>query len=164
MRKICCWLWLLILTACQTPEEKLPVENQAPPAPLSADILEKQPDTIPYNIQIDTVIHISFDSIQSATAKGAIGPSKRQVYCYVPVSKKQTIRARLIPSSNEMNIRFSQLIFPDRHTDGPFGKELVYAIKEPGMYQLLIAPNNMASGKITGDFEVEIKLVTATRK
>jgi hypothetical protein len=163
MRKNSCWI-LLVLLACHSPGEKEMPAKTIEPEPVTFDGVVNRPDTIPYNVQIDTVIHLSLDSVQTATAKGAISKTKSQVYCFLSVKKKQTIRARLIPASEELNIRFSQLIFPDRHTDGPFGKELVYALRQPGLYQLVIAPNRMASGPFNGDFELQVSLTDPSRK
>lgn len=163
MRKISCWV-LLLLTACHSPQEKNMPAKTIEPQPATFDAVVDQPDTIPYNVQIDTVIHLSPDSLQTATAKGAISKAKNQIYCYLSVSKKQTIRAKLIPVSEDLNIRFSQLIFPDHHTEGPFGRELVYALREPGLYQLVIAPNRMASGAFNGDFELQVSLTAPPRK
>lgn len=163
MRKNSCWV-LLLLIACNSAQEKNMPAKTIEPEPVTFDGVVNQPDTIPYNVQIDTVIHLSLDSVQTATAKGAISKTKSQIYCYLSVSKKQTIRARLIPASEDLNIRFSQLIFPDRRTDGPFDRELVYALSQPGMYQLVIAPNRMASGPFNGDFELQVSLTEPSRK
>lgn len=163
MRKNSCWV-LLLLLACHSPGKKEKPAKTIEPEPVTVDGVVNQPDTIPYNVQIDTVIHLSLDSVQTATAKGAISKTKSQVYCFLSVKKKQTIRARLIPATDELNIRFSQLIFPDKSTDGPFGRELIYSLRQPGTYQLVIAPNRMASGPFNGDFELKIALTESSRK
>lgn len=163
MRKLSCWV-LLLLIACHSPKEKNMPAQTIEPKPVTVDAVVNQPDTIPYNVQIDTVIHLSLDSVQTATAKGAISKTKSQIYCYFSVNKKQTIRAKLIPASQDLNIRFSQLIFPDGHTDGPFGRELVYSLRQTGLYQLVIAPNRMASGPFNGDFELQVSLTEPSRK
>lgn len=163
MRKNSCWV-VLLLMACNSPQEKNIPARTIEPEPVTFDGVVNEPDTIPYNVQIDTVIHLSLDSVRSVSAKGAISKTKSQIYCYFSVSKKQTIRARLIPASEDLNIRFSQLIFPDRHTDGPFGRELVYVLRQPGLYQLVIAPNRMASGPFNGDFELQVSLMEPSRK
>ncbi|MBN8864529.1 MAG: hypothetical protein J0H92_14235 [Sphingobacteriales bacterium] len=163
MRKNSCWV-LLLLMACHSPGEKEMPAKTAEPEPVAFDGVVNHPDTIPYNVQIDTVIHLSLDSVQTATAKGAISKTKSQVYCFLSVKKKQTIRARLIPATDDLNIRFSQLIFPDKTTDGPFGRELVYPVRQPGTYQLVISPNRMASGPFNGDFELKVSLTESSRK
>ena len=116
-------------------------------------------DSIPYNIQVDTVINFAFapDS-SSLTTRGSINKKSEPVNCYLQLSTKKTIIATIIPDDNNLNIRFSNIIAPDGSSDGPFGRQLKYEAKQKGMYKLIIASNSMAEGKTRGDFSIRLEL------
>lgn len=116
-------------------------------------------DSVPSNIQIDTLIHIDFpkDSTQ-LSIRGSLNKDADPVTCYLPVDVKKNLDARLLPEDAGLNIRFSQIILPDGESDGPFGKQLKYKLDQQGTYKIIIGPNRMASGKKSGDFVLKIAI------
>ncbi len=126
--------------------------------PIDRPPVEKK-DTIPYNVQVDTVINFSFapDS-SSLTARGSINKNYHPVTCYLPIETACRLIATIIPDDNGLNIRFSHLIMPDKTSDGPFGRQLRYQLKQKGTYKLIISPNTMAEGKRSGNFQVQLQL------
>jgi len=70
----------------------------------------------------------------------------------------QTLSAQLTSDDSDANLRFSQIFFPDGSSDGPFGKELNYSLKEKGHYKLAIHENAMAGEPWHGDFAVSLQL------
>jgi len=70
---------------------------------------------------------------------------------------KPQLKARIITKQNDFNIRLNQIKLPDGTMDGPFGREITYDIPEKGEVWLIIGKNNMADGKITGAFSVNIE-------
>ena len=72
------------------------------------------------------------------------------------VSSGKLIHATLTGQSDSSNIRIGQIEMPDGTFDGPFGKQLQYAIKSPGQYKLIISENMMAEGAWAGDFTVKV--------
>ncbi|UFK98814.1 hypothetical protein [Kaistella faecalis] len=71
--------------------------------------------------------------------------------------KGQNITGEITPEKPEMNIRFNQIKLPDGSFDGPFGRQINYAIKGGGELWLIIGQSNMASGDVKGNFSVEIR-------
>jgi hypothetical protein len=70
---------------------------------------------------------------------------------------KPQLKAKIITKQNDFNIRINQIKLPDGSMDGPFGREITYDISEKGEVWLIIGKNNMADGKITGTFSVNIE-------
>lgn len=67
------------------------------------------------------------------------------------------LRINISHSRPDANIRISQIVKPDGSTDGPFGQQLVYDIKQRGNYTLIISKSNMASGSQTGDVFITLE-------
>jgi len=70
---------------------------------------------------------------------------------------KPQLKAKITTKQNDFNIRFNQIKLPDGMMDGPFGREITYDIPTKGEVWLIIGKNNMADGKITGMFSVNIE-------
>ncbi len=66
------------------------------------------------------------------------------------------MHAMLVVKSDSANIRINQIEMPDGKFDGPFGREMRYEIKIPGVYKIIIGENMMAEGKWTGDFLINV--------
>ncbi|WP_276500583.1 hypothetical protein [Terrimonas pollutisoli] len=116
-------------------------------------------DSVPQNIQVDSVIHLSFptDSV-SITVKGHVDKKGNPVICYLPVTKGSKLTASVVPDNTKATIRFSHLYLPDGKSDGPFGNTLKYALRQKGTYKLYIGPNKMAGDPFSTDFILKIKV------
>lgn len=64
---------------------------------------------------------------------------------------------KITPENSDMNIRFNQIKLANGDYDGPFGRDIKYDIKEKGEIWLIIGKSNMASGKTTGKFTVNLE-------
>ena len=166
MRVLCLLLGSVLFSACnntndpgtvQTPTESKAADSAAHSELDQSHVPKSPPDTIPYNVQVDTVINLSFakDST-SLTARGSINKKSEPVICYLKVDKACTINGTIIPGDSQLNIRFSQIIMPDQKSDGPFTRQIKYDLKQAGVYKIIIAPNNMAEGKRSGDFSLRL--------
>ena len=49
------------------------------------------------------------------------------------------------------NVILSKIIKPNNETDGPFGHEVTYMVKEKGDHTFIFKKNTRASGSIVGD-------------
>ena len=116
-------------------------------------------DSIPQNIQIDSVIHLSFatDSV-STTVKGHLDKKGNPVICYLPVTKGNKLTASVVPDNAKATIRFSHIYLPNGKSDGPFGNTLKYSLKQKGTYKLYIGPNKMAGDPFSTDFILKVKV------
>ncbi|MET0637661.1 MAG: hypothetical protein ABWZ25_16650 [Chitinophagaceae bacterium] len=111
----------------------------------------------PVNVQVDSLIRFMFDRDSSTlTATGTLGSARDRITGYLSVDKEVDLTAMLFPDDKGLNIRFTQIVLPDGKTDGPFGQTLRYKLTQPGTYQLIIGPSNMADGKVKGDFTIRL--------
>lgn len=74
----------------------------------------------------------------------------------VDVHSGDSIYGTLLSDDSSANIRFTQIALPDQTCDGPFGRELIYAIKAPGRYALIIGQNIMAGDRWDGRFTLKV--------
>ena len=116
-------------------------------------------DSVPQNIQIDSVIHLSFarDST-SVTVKGHLAKRGDPIICYLPVTIGKKLAASVIPDNKKATIRFSHIYLPDGKSDGPFGNTLKYDLKQKGLYKIYIGPNMMAGDPVGSDFVLKVKV------
>ena len=163
MRYIIVAFILLALSACK--EKKAEVETNPETInesnPVIADVVDNKTaaDSIPKNIQVDSVIQLAFaaDS-NSVTAKGHLDKKGDPVICYLPVTKGKRLTASLTPDNAKANIRFSKIHLPNGKTDGPFSPNLKYDLAQQGTYKIYIAPNRMAGDPISTDFLLKVKV------
>ncbi len=149
-------LFLVLLTACGSEgykdQQDRPTATDSP-----ADTLPPAHYIEETSRHIDSVIHLAFapDST-SLTVEGQL-TEIAPVTCYLPADRKVRLTAQLLPGTKDLNIRFSQIIFPDGKADGPFGQELKYTLAQKGTYRLIISSNLMANGKRNGSFVLKVK-------
>lgn len=70
---------------------------------------------------------------------------------------KPKITAKITTKQQDFNIRFNQIKLPDGKMDGPFMREITYNVPTFGELWLIIGKNNMADGKTTGSFSVNVE-------
>lgn len=116
-------------------------------------------DSVPKNIQFDSVIHLAFapDSI-SVSVKGHVGKKGEPVICYLPVTVGKKLTASVIPDNKKATIRFSHIYFPNGKSDGPFGNTMKYDLTQRGTYKIYISPNMMAGDPVSSDFILKVKV------
>lgn len=161
-------IWLVvysvsIASACNNSpaeDEKKSVtasENNIPKQ--DSAVIKNTADSVPTNIQIDSVIHLAFakDSI-SVTVKGHLGKKGDPVICILPVVQGKKLTAVVTPEKKSATIRFSHISFPDGKSDGPFDNTLKYDLTQKGTYKIYIGPNMMAGDPVSSDFILKVKV------
>lgn len=106
-------------------------------------------DTITMLVEDENGIYSAFGTIDSAN------------HVYVKFTNEDTgnLKAIITPVDGSGNIRFNQILFPDRTADGPFGKDLVLELKQTGEHILIIGHSLMADHPYKGKFKVELQVV-----
>lgn len=154
---------VFVLAACNSSiekQEETPVTTAKVDAPVRDSVLDTQSgDSVPPNIQIDSVIHLAFpkDSV-SVTVKGHLDKRGEPVICLLPVVQGKKLTALITAEKKNATIRFSHIDFPDGQADGPFGKSVTYDLKQKGTYKLYIAHNMMAGDPVSTDFVLNVKV------
>lgn len=116
-------------------------------------------DSVPQNIQIDSVIHLAFAPGNiSVTVKGHLAKKGDPVICYLPVTHGKKLEASVVPDNKKATIRFSHLYLPDGKSDGPFGNTMKYELKQKGAYKIYIGHNMMAGDPVSSDFVLKVKV------
>ncbi len=116
-------------------------------------------DSIPKNIQVDSVIQLAFapDS-SSVNVKGHLDKKGDPVICYLPVVKGKKLTASVTPEKSKANIRFNYIYLPDGKSDGPFSPSMKYNLVQKGTYKIYIGPNRMAGDPVGTDFVLRVKV------
>lgn len=67
------------------------------------------------------------------------------------------LKAKIVPTTGKGNIRFNQIIFPDKSSDGPFGMDMNIHLEQKGNYILVIGHSQMADNPFWGKFSVQLE-------
>lgn len=154
---------VLLATACNNSapsEQDLEATGNDSVAPVADDSTPvSQRDTVPQNIQIDSVIHLSFaPGTDSVSVEGHLDKRGDPVVCLLPVVQGKTLTASVIPENKKATIRFSHIYLPDGKSDGPFGPTLKYKLQQQGLYKIYVGPNKMAGDPASTDFILNVKV------
>lgn len=113
------------------------------------------------NKQVNDTILMNFKNEKDTyTAEGTIDSIQNKIYLKFKNEFPAKLSAKITPSANKAtaNIRFNQIIFPDKTADGPFGTELKTNIKQSGSYILVIGHSQMAENPYIGKLKVELQI------
>ena len=92
------------------------------------------------------------------TAEGSIDSIHSRVYVKFKNEDSGELKANIIPTTGKGNIRFNQIIFPDKTSDGPFGMDLKIHLEQKGNYILVIGHSLMADNPYWGKFKVQLEI------
>lgn len=110
------------------------------------------------NKQINDTIFMRFANEKGLyTAEGSLDSIHSKVYVKFKNEDLGELNAKIIPSTGKGNIRFNQIIFPDKSSDGPFGMDLKIQLKQKGNHVLVIGHSLMADNPFWGKFEVQLE-------
>jgi len=110
--------------------------------------------------QIEDSIHLNFiDEDRVFTVRGSIDSLHPLIYVKFENDDLGVLKAKVIPLHNTGNIRFNQIVFPDRTSDGPFGLETNLELKQTGNHVLIIGHSLMAENPYVGKFKVELQII-----
>jgi hypothetical protein len=107
----------------------------------------------------DSAVHIYLDKKGPAkTISGKLEGNNRKITVYLHISSGDSLHASLEPAEQDANIRLNQIIYPGGRSDGPFGRDQKFALKNTGIYQLIIGNNLMAEGKTKAAFNLHLSV------
>lgn len=115
----------------------------------------------PENKQIGDTLYMYFkENKDSIFAEGLLDSIHPRIYVKIKNNDLSKLKASIIPSTANGNIRFNQIISPDNTSDGPFGRDLTIELKQKGNYILVIGHSLMADNAYWGKFEVKLEKQT----
>ena len=148
----------LFLFSCQQKENKetpqTSVDNAEPVlAPENKNEVETKE-----NKQIEDTIVMSFKNEKGLYAgEGSIDSIHSKVYVKFKNEDLGKLTAKIITTTGKGNIRFNQVIYPDKSSDGPFGMDLKIDLNQKGNQILVIGHSLMADNPYWGKFKVELE-------
>lgn len=149
-------IMLIVLFSCKQKEV-----NVIPPAN-SSDTITTEKDSVGIkssNQQSgDTIAMLVEDEKDGFTAIGTVDSIHPRIYVKFSNNITGNLKASIQPQDGDGNIRFNQLIFPDKTMDGPFGKQLQYKLKSTGAHILVIGHSLMAEDQYFGKFKIKIQV------
>ena len=148
------WFLLLIsilFFSCQQKENKKPAAE----APTPVVQQEKKQE----NEQIGDTIALNFKNEENVfSAEGHLDSLHSKVYVQFKNEDLGELNAQIIPDAGKGNIRFNQIIFPDKTSDGPFGMDMKMPLQQKGTHILVIGHSLMADNPYYGDFKVQLNI------
>lgn len=105
----------------------------------------------------DTIVMNFINDKGLLIAKGSLDSIHPRIYVKFKNEASGELKAKIIPATGAGNIRFNQIIFPDKTSDGPYGMDLQADLKQKGNYILVIGHSQMADNPYFGKFEVQLE-------
>lgn len=140
----------ILLFSCQKKENNNTTSKSPTPIPEKENKQENKQNG-------DTITMNYSDKEGIFTAEGRLDSLNSKVYVKFKNEQLGGLKAKIIPAPEKGNIRFNQIIFPDKTSDGPFGMDLEIPLKQKGVHVLVIGHSLMADNPYYGKFEVQIK-------
>lgn len=158
MKKLLLLTLSIFFFSCQQKENKdaVVVSSDSILIPLKENKEENKPKE--ENKQTGDTIFMNFRNEKGLfTAEGVLDSIHSKIYVKFKNEDSGELKATIVPTPDKGNIRFSQIIFPDKTSDGPFGMDLKIPLKQKGNYILVIGHSLMADSPYWGKFEVELE-------
>lgn len=148
------FLLLILVFSCQQKETKETAVDSSDTIFTTKNKEEKKEE----NIQIDDTIFMNFANDKGLyTAEGSLDSIHSKIYVKFKNEDLGELNAKIIPSAGKGNIRFNQIIFPDKSSDGPFGMDLKIQLSQKGNHIIVIGHSLMADSPYWGKFEVQLE-------
>ncbi|MFH6990989.1 hypothetical protein [Flavobacterium sp. FlaQc-48] len=110
------------------------------------------------NKQIGDTIMMNFSNKKGFfTAEGSLDSIHSKVYIKFKNEDPGELKATIVPATGKGNIRFNQIIFPDKSSDGPFGMDLKIPLTQKGNYIIVVGHSLMADNPFWGKFSVQLE-------
>lgn len=149
-------LFLIFFFSCQQKETQ---NNTVTTSDFEPVVEKNSKSSNEENKQIRDTIFMSYkDEKGIFTAEGSLDSIQSRVYVKLKTEDIGELNGKITPSTGTGNIRFNQIIFPDKTSDGPFGIDLKAPLHQKGNYVLVIGHSQMADNPFIGKFKVELEI------
>ena len=105
----------------------------------------------------DTIYMNATDKNGVFTAEGVLDSIHPKIYVKFRNENFGELKAVILPAGGKGNIRFNQIIFPDKTSDGPFGMDLKIQLTQKGDHIIVIGHSLMADNPFWGKFKVQLE-------
>ncbi|KRD61358.1 hypothetical protein ASE40_07415 [Flavobacterium sp. Root935] len=105
----------------------------------------------------DTIFMDSKNEQGLFIADGLLDSIHPKVYVKFKNEDLGELNGNIIPAAGKGNIRFNQIIFPNKNSDGPFGMDLKIPLTQKGNHIIVIGHSQMADNPYWGKFKVQLE-------
>lgn len=131
-------------------------ENHTSESAVESILLKKNKE---YNKQFGDTIFMNYRNKEHFfIAEGLLDSIHSKIYVKLENQEPGELEAKIITTIGKGNIRFNQIIFPDKTSDGPFGMDLKIHLDQKGKYILVIGHSLMADNPFLGKFKVQVEI------
>lgn len=156
MKNISILLLSILFFSCQQKQTKSDSVSSSDSIVAKDSIIVKENKV--ENEQIGDTIFMNFKNEKNLyIAEGAIDSLNSRVYVKFKNEDLGELNGKIIPAGGKGNIRFNQIISPDKSSDGPFGIDLNTKLEQKGNYILVIGHSQMADNPFYGKFTVQLE-------
>jgi hypothetical protein len=128
------------------------------PANMTDTITTREEKEEATNKQVGDTIRLTIkDENGNYSAEGEIDSLHPRIYVKFVNDDSGKLTAKVHPAA-QGNIRFNQIIFPDKTSDGPFGVDLEHELTQTGEHTLIIGHSLMAENPYQGKFKMTLRL------
>ena len=107
----------------------------------------------------DTIKMVAEDGKGIYRADGEINSVHSRIYVIFTNNKAPgDLYAVVTPEKDGANLRFNQILFPDKSADGPFGKEIAIKLNQIGKHTLIVGHSQMAEDRYQGKFKIDLQV------
>ncbi|MES2410634.1 MAG: hypothetical protein V4535_04230 [Bacteroidota bacterium] len=106
----------------------------------------------------DTIRMVVEDGKGIYRADGKIDSRHSRIYVIFTNKAPGDLYAVVTPEKDDVNLRFNQILFPDKTADGPFGKDLAIKLNQIGEHTLIIGHSQMAENPYQGKFTIDLQV------
>ncbi|MBZ4041048.1 hypothetical protein [Flavobacterium hibisci] len=149
-------LTILAVFFCSCQEKENKKDTVYPSDPVSTNEITAEKKDQENNQNGDTIYMQNKNEKGFFSAEGVLDSIHQKIYVVFENENPGELNAKIITPSGKGNIRFSQIIFPDQTSDGPFGIDLKIPLKQKGNHVLIIGHSQMAENPYFGKFRVEV--------
>jgi len=110
------------------------------------------------NTQVGDTIFMNFKNDEGFfIAEGLLDSIHPKIYVKFKNEDLGELNGNIIPAGGKGNIRFNQIIFPNKNSDGPFGMDLKIPLTQKGNHIIVIGHSQMADNPYWGKFKVQLE-------
>ncbi|KOP37466.1 hypothetical protein DBB36_14850 [Flavobacterium sp. WLB] len=156
MKNISILLLSILFFSCQQKETKIDSVQTSDSIAAKDTVVVKQNKED--NKQIGDTIFMNFKNEKDLyIAEGTLDSIHSRIYVKFKNEDLGELNGKIIPAGGKGNIRFNQIISPDKSSDGPFGIDLKTSLEQKGNYILVIGHSQMADNPFYGKFTVQLE-------
>ena len=159
MKNLSLLLIAILFFSCQKKENGTIPQKESSTTPIDSSTTLNKEKKEQENKKTGDTIFMNFQNKENqSVAESSLDSLHSKLYVKFKSEISGQLQAEIIPATGKGNIRFNQIIFPDKTSDGPFGMDLKIPLKQKGNYILAIGHSLMAENPYYGKFKIQLEV------